>query len=233
MREKQLVGDRNDRAPYPGLPSCGQPGGHRVSTRSPLGAALRPRLSLSAGRLDRPAHRRRSRTSAATSTAGCWLRRSPPTSAASRPCRVPKRPTEGWKNTRTLINALFVRRYDKEYLEEMKGIADGATAAGARFDDRPIDLVDIVGLNVLARDRDARLRPRSHADRPGRHALPAHPAAGRRRAQADALQRLRRHRRRPPPTARSSSATSPCSASIRRTSTTSGSTSSRRRAIAS
>src|SRR5712692_11947754 len=43
----------------------------------------------------------------------------------------PKAPTEGWKNTRSLVNALFVRRYEKEYLEEMRGIADGATAADA------------------------------------------------------------------------------------------------------
>jgi hypothetical protein len=56
-------------------------------------------------------------------------------------------PTEGWKQTRTLTNALFVRRYDQEYLEEMKGIADGASAAGAKFDGRPLDLVDIVALN--------------------------------------------------------------------------------------
>lgn len=42
----------------------------------------------------------------------------------------PKAPADGWKATRTLVNALFVRRYDKEYLEEMKGIADGAAAAG-------------------------------------------------------------------------------------------------------
>ena len=53
-----------------------------------------------------------------------------------------------WKLTRTLVNALFLRRYDKEYLEEMKGIADGATAAGVRFNDRPIDLVDIVAVNA-------------------------------------------------------------------------------------
>ncbi len=57
-------------------------------------------------------------------------------------------PKEGWRTTRSLVNALFVRRYDREYLEEMKGIADGATAAGARFDGRPIDLVDIVALNA-------------------------------------------------------------------------------------
>src|ERR1700739_473822 len=36
----------------------------------------------------------------------------------------PGTPTEGWKNIRTLVNALFLRRYQKEYLEEMKGIAE-------------------------------------------------------------------------------------------------------------
>src|SRR5262249_54530287 len=60
----------------------------------------------------------------------------------------PTAPTEGWRLARTLINALFLRRYEREYLEEMKGIADGAAAAGARFDNRPVDLVDIIGLNV-------------------------------------------------------------------------------------
>src|SRR5262245_50951225 len=44
----------------------------------------------------------------------------------------PKAPAEAWRQTRTLVNALFLRRTDREYLEEMKGIADGATAAGAR-----------------------------------------------------------------------------------------------------
>src|SRR5262245_17223997 len=60
---------------------------------------------------------------------------------------TPKAPAEGWNGTRRLANALFVRRFDKEFLEEMKGIADGASAAGARFGNRPIDLVDIVALN--------------------------------------------------------------------------------------
>jgi hypothetical protein len=60
----------------------------------------------------------------------------------------PKAPAEGWRQTRTLANALFLRRYDKEYLEELKGIADGASAAGARFDGRAIDLVDVVALNA-------------------------------------------------------------------------------------
>src|SRR6202049_2406880 len=32
----------------------------------------------------------------------------------------PQSPAEGWRNARTLVNALFLRRYEKEYLEEMK-----------------------------------------------------------------------------------------------------------------
>jgi hypothetical protein len=60
----------------------------------------------------------------------------------------PKAPPEAWKHTRRLVNALFLRRYDPEYLEEMKGIADGASAAGARFEGRPIDLVDIAAINA-------------------------------------------------------------------------------------
>ena len=62
-------------------------------------------------------------------------------------CAGPKAPAEAWKHVRNLVNALFLRRYDREQLEEMKGIADGASAAGATFDGRPIDLVDIVALN--------------------------------------------------------------------------------------
>ncbi len=61
--------------------------------------------------------------------------------------RSPKAPADGWKATRTLVNALFLRRYHSEYLEEMKGIADGASAAGARFHGRPLDLLDIAALN--------------------------------------------------------------------------------------
>ncbi len=60
----------------------------------------------------------------------------------------PKAPADGWKATRMLVDALFLRRYDKEYLEEMKGIADGASAAGAKFHGRPVDLIDIVAINA-------------------------------------------------------------------------------------
>jgi Phospholipase B len=61
-----------------------------------------------------------------------------------------KAPSETWKTVRTFTNAVFLRKFDKEYLEEMKGIADGAAAAGARFDNRPVDLVDVVALNCWA-----------------------------------------------------------------------------------
>jgi hypothetical protein len=62
-------------------------------------------------------------------------------------CRSAKAPTEAWRDVRTLVNALFLRRYDAEYLEEMKGIADGVAKAGGKYDDRPVDLIDIVTLN--------------------------------------------------------------------------------------
>ncbi len=59
-----------------------------------------------------------------------------------------KSPAEGWKTTRTLVNSLFLRRFDKEFLEEMQGIADGAAAVGAKFENRAIDLLDIVAVNL-------------------------------------------------------------------------------------
>ncbi len=61
--------------------------------------------------------------------------------------RSPKAPVEAWRDMRMLVNALFLRRYEGEYLQEMKGIADGAAAVGAKFDGRFIDLVDVVALN--------------------------------------------------------------------------------------
>jgi hypothetical protein len=61
-----------------------------------------------------------------------------------------KDPSNGWALTRTLVNALFLRRFDAEYLEEMKGIADGATDAGAKFDNRPVDVIDVAALNCWA-----------------------------------------------------------------------------------
>ncbi|MCE9565208.1 MAG: hypothetical protein K8U57_24515 [Planctomycetes bacterium] len=62
--------------------------------------------------------------------------------------RNPKDGTDGWRTVRTLTDALFLRKLDKEFLEEMKGIADGAAEAGAMVDDRKVDLLDIVSINV-------------------------------------------------------------------------------------
>jgi hypothetical protein len=54
-----------------------------------------------------------------------------------------------WNNGRTVANALFLRGFDKEILTEMKGIAEGAAAAGAKVNGRTIDLVDVVTLNTI------------------------------------------------------------------------------------
>jgi Phospholipase B len=56
-------------------------------------------------------------------------------------------PSAAWGETRRLVNALFLRKYDPEYLEEMKGIADGATSAGAKVFGRAVDLVDVAAVN--------------------------------------------------------------------------------------
>lgn len=58
-------------------------------------------------------------------------------------------PAAGWARLRFEADALFLRGFDREYLEEMRGIADGATAAGARWEGREIDLRDIVTLNSV------------------------------------------------------------------------------------
>ena len=62
----------------------------------------------------------------------------------------PKDPAGAWGHVRRLTSALFLRRFDREYLEEMQGIADGAAEAGAKFEGRAIDLTDIVALNCWA-----------------------------------------------------------------------------------
>jgi hypothetical protein len=59
-----------------------------------------------------------------------------------------KADSSGWNQLRTVANALFLRGFDREILEEMRGIADGANAAGAKWLGRPIDLVDVVVANV-------------------------------------------------------------------------------------
>lgn len=54
-----------------------------------------------------------------------------------------------WSNGRAMADALFLRGFDKEILQEMKGIADGAAAAGAKYDGRAVDLNDIVAANTI------------------------------------------------------------------------------------
>ena len=157
-----------------------------------LAEGLRPRPGLGAAVSARPIATRRpagssctsraSPTSAATSTAGCMAPEIAATSCAGRPPAVPRRRPTAGSDLRLLVNALFLRRFDQEYLEEMKGIADGAAAAGAKFDGRAVDLLDIVAINAGRRDRLPRRRPRRHADRPGGRRVPgaAHPQAERR-----------------------------------------------------
>ena len=58
-------------------------------------------------------------------------------------------PEAGWHTIRFEADALFLRKYDEEYLTEMKGIADGAADAGGEAWERPIDLRDIVALNSV------------------------------------------------------------------------------------
>ena len=55
----------------------------------------------------------------------------------------------GWDRARVTADALFLRGFDKEILEEMKGIAEGASARGARWEGRSIDLVDVVAMNTV------------------------------------------------------------------------------------
>lgn len=64
--------------------------------------------------------------------------------------RSHKDPETAWLDYRRLVDALFLRKYAPEDLEEMKGIADGAAAAGAKYDKRRIDLIDIAIINSSA-----------------------------------------------------------------------------------
>lgn len=58
-------------------------------------------------------------------------------------------PSSGWNEMRLLTDSLMLRKFDPEFLEEMKGIADGAVKAGAKIFGRPLDLLDIVTVNSV------------------------------------------------------------------------------------
>ncbi len=55
---------------------------------------------------------------------------------------------QSWDAYRTSADALFLRGFNREILEEMRGIADGANAGGATFLGRKLDLQDIVLANT-------------------------------------------------------------------------------------
>ena len=59
----------------------------------------------------------------------------------------PDNPKLGWAGLRTLADALMLRKYDPEFLEEMKGIADGGGKAGGTVNGKAIDLLDVVTMN--------------------------------------------------------------------------------------
>ncbi len=59
----------------------------------------------------------------------------------------PKDGPGAWARMRFMADAVFLRKFDEEYLLEMKGMADGAAKAGAKVDGRPIDFLDVVTMN--------------------------------------------------------------------------------------
>ncbi len=58
-------------------------------------------------------------------------------------------PEQGWKDARFIADAFMLRKYEKEFLTEMQGIADGANKSGAELFDRKLDLIDVVTMNSI------------------------------------------------------------------------------------
>ena len=118
---------------------------------------LRPRLPLSRRRLDLPAHRRQALRARLPARLPDGARDPRIPRALRRRPRRQRRPDGA--NIRTMANALFLRGFDREILEEMRGIADGATDAGAKWQGRRIDLVDIVVANITVELGELRSPP--------------------------------------------------------------------------
>ncbi|MFA8342536.1 MAG: C45 family autoproteolytic acyltransferase/hydrolase [Rhodothermaceae bacterium] len=57
------------------------------------------------------------------------------------------KPSRGWHNKRYAADAMMLRKFEEEYLEEMKGIADGVAKTGIKIHGSTPDLLDIVTLN--------------------------------------------------------------------------------------
>jgi hypothetical protein len=54
---------------------------------------------------------------------------------------------KGWNDLRYISDAYMLRKYEDEFIYEMKGIADGANKAGIKIFNRKFDVVDIVTMN--------------------------------------------------------------------------------------
>ncbi|HOW43739.1 MAG TPA: C45 family autoproteolytic acyltransferase/hydrolase [Candidatus Aminicenantes bacterium] len=61
----------------------------------------------------------------------------------------PAAPDRGWAALRLLTDALMLRGFDEEYLQEMRGMADGMNARGVRMRHKAeaIDLLDVAAVN--------------------------------------------------------------------------------------
>ncbi len=60
----------------------------------------------------------------------------------------PKAPAAAWAQNREVARQLFLKGFPPEQMQEMRGIADGANAAGVRAHGRRLDVLDIVTLNA-------------------------------------------------------------------------------------
>ena len=60
----------------------------------------------------------------------------------------PKAPAAAWAQNRRVAQALFGQGFPPEQMQEMRAIADGANAAGARAHGRRLDVLDIITLNT-------------------------------------------------------------------------------------
>ena len=60
----------------------------------------------------------------------------------------PNAPAVAWEKNRQLSRLLFGKSFSAEQLQEMQGIADGASAEGARIGTRRIEVLDIITLNA-------------------------------------------------------------------------------------
>ncbi len=76
-------------------------------------------------------------------------------------------PVAGWQNMRLQADALFLRGFEPEFLEEMRAIAEGVNRSGKRADflNRTLDLLDIVTVNsaIDLGQLDSALRKTPHA----------------------------------------------------------------------